>query len=365
MSDAGTVSFDKPIAFSHQYPSPRFPAYPSITVDHPGSRPPPPGTQATLHAARARYALALVAANCLAPGSRVLLPAYHCPAMVEPFIWAGCSIKFYGMDNALRPVVGDSDLHGAAAILLTRYFGFDPGLGTPASRARQEGLLVIEDLAHAAYADELIGDVGVTSLAKFFPQRIGAELFFREGQRAGKVSKKIADIAASPLGWHITRLWTKVRHRYRQLRKRPGRQRARRYRYFEENELSRPTHQCRHSARSDAITSDCRARRRENYRLLLDASTESTLGSPLYPTLDEKTVPCVFPFLLNRAEDFDHFRNAGIPLFRWEELVLTDCTVSRHYRSRLIQIPCHQDLRPEDLELIKQCLTRIVKDNPV
>ena len=176
-----TVQFTPPLADSSHYPTPTFPVLQKIKgLCQPEPREVPGGTSHTMLTTRARYALAMIAKAYVNAGDRVLLPAYHCPAMIEPFVWAGCKIEFYPVNSDLTPMEREiADLlHGATALLLTRYFGFECNIRDVAEIARKHNCLVIEDLAHAAFSSELVGDIGVTSLPKFYPVDTGSEIHF-------------------------------------------------------------------------------------------------------------------------------------------------------------------------------------------
>ena len=93
-----SITFSKPLADSRDYPEPVFPALPWVHgSSSPRTRQYPTAVGATLLTTHARYGLALIAKAELHQGDLVLLPAYHCRALVEPFLWAGCRIRFYTM----------------------------------------------------------------------------------------------------------------------------------------------------------------------------------------------------------------------------------------------------------------------------
>ena len=58
--------------------------------------------------------------------SRILLPSYHCPSMVAPFVMCGSKIEFYAITKTLEP---DRDsltrllLERTDAVVLPNYFG--------------------------------------------------------------------------------------------------------------------------------------------------------------------------------------------------------------------------------------------------
>ena len=63
------------------------------------------------------------------------------------------------------------------------YFGLENSVKQVLEVVRSHNCLVIEDLAHAALANELNGDYGVTSLQKFYPVTTGGELLISTAHR--------------------------------------------------------------------------------------------------------------------------------------------------------------------------------------
>ena len=75
------------LADGSNYPPPEFSMLPKAREkSRRAIRPVLANAKASLGVSRARNGLAIIAKAELTPGSRVLLPAYHCPALVEPFL---------------------------------------------------------------------------------------------------------------------------------------------------------------------------------------------------------------------------------------------------------------------------------------
>jgi dTDP-4-amino-4,6-dideoxygalactose transaminase len=99
------------------------------------------------------------------------------------------------------------------------------------------------------------------------------------------------------------------------------------------------------------------AQRRRNIFNRYLKELQGLRAKPLLPMLPDTVIPYVFPLLLDEpAPDFHNLKMAGVPIYRWEEIALTDCPVATDYRLRLIQLPCHQSLTDEDLEWILEQL---------
>jgi perosamine synthetase len=89
-------------------------------------------------------------------GDTVLLPAFHCTALVEPFIAYGCRIQYYSVGRDLGLNFDEleelTQLPGVRAILLVHFFGL-PG---PSAKLRalstRRNLKLIEDCTHTLFS---------------------------------------------------------------------------------------------------------------------------------------------------------------------------------------------------------------------
>lgn len=112
----------------------------------------------------------------------VLLPAFHCPTVVEPAIQADFSARFYrvrkdltiDVDDFLRCL--DEDV---AAALVINYFGFPANIEEVRAACRVNKTLLIEDCAHSflnANPVHLAGgraDFAIYSFKKLVPSSVG------------------------------------------------------------------------------------------------------------------------------------------------------------------------------------------------
>jgi perosamine synthetase len=308
-------------------------------------------TRTSLPIAYARNGLAIIAKALLAPGSKVLLPAYHCPALVEPFVWAQCEVDFYPLNIDLSPDIGalTSKLPAAEAIVLVPFFGFDHDIPGLVELARKYNCLPIEDLAHAAHVNTLHGDYGVTSLQKFYPITTGGELLIANSVTSTRVAECWQESYIRPYQWLVSDFFRKGVMKLRN-RDRTYRSSSSKFRYFDPSIVGEPI--LRRDIRQIAKQDHARiaAARRNNYQMLDAFFSHSRLGRPLFPHLGPDDVPYIYPFVLEKAEYFDLIRNEAIPLYRWEEICPSGCETSNIYRSHLIQFPCHQDLVDENIK---------------
>jgi hypothetical protein len=95
--------------------------------------------------------------------------------------------------------------------------------------------------------------------------------------------------------------------------------------------------------------------RRRNYRRLYDALGRLPGCRPLFATLPEGVYPWVFPLLCDEPQAlFRHLKLAGVPVIRfgeylWPGVDATVCANSVDLSRRVLQFPCHQELRDDEL----------------
>ncbi len=123
-------------------------------------------------------------------GDRVALPAFACGSELEPFLLAGLQPQFFGVTDELDPDPEsfDAAVEGAAAALVTHYFGRPADLSHVRAACRQRGVRLIEDAAHALYSEAELGagdeagplgwsaDAAVYSFPKLLPVPDGGAL---------------------------------------------------------------------------------------------------------------------------------------------------------------------------------------------
>ena len=114
----------------------------------------------------------------LSPGSRVLVPTYHCPTMVAPVVQAGLVPVFYPIGPDGLPKLEDIapvDLKNTGAMIVAHLFGLPRSLQGVQDWCRARHILLIEDCAHSYFGwagDRPVGhwgDYAIGSLSKFFP----------------------------------------------------------------------------------------------------------------------------------------------------------------------------------------------------
>lgn len=157
---------------------------------------------------------ALLQAAGVQPGDEVLLQAFTCVAVVEPVLWMDASPVFVDVDPdyaTMSPDALRSKITSRSKVLIVQHtFGAPADLDQLLSIARQHGLIVIEDCAHALgarYRNELVGSFGDAAFYSLGRDKVISSVF------GGIAVPRRADIADRlrvayehvPM---VTRAWT-------------------------------------------------------------------------------------------------------------------------------------------------------------
>ncbi|REL33989.1 DegT/DnrJ/EryC1/StrS family aminotransferase [Thalassotalea euphylliae] len=374
-----TVTFRSPLACATNYPEPHISATPDYVHWAPWGKSVAQHSQFSRNSyftKNGRSALGYIVREFgLTSNSRVLLPEFHCPAMIEPFLAGKVNVSFYRLNDDLSV---DLDalaqaIEGFDVILLVRFFGFPTNIEKAIDIAKQHQIRVIEDCAHAFFSEQLqsgkfTSDASFCSLNKFFSCSDGGMLRTQSESTKSQLLALSGPGAKSEIKYFLGKsdfvaALSKAVKRFKP-REITGSDSSvgveslsSEFRYFNNTDMNQ---RCFSLTKAQLCIENyghivfCR---RNNYATLFEALHASNIGRPLF-ALDEQTVPYVFPFLLNDKGDFEYIRQRGIQVLRWEEYCITENVVIEEYRERLIQIPCHQDLSQEQLMFIINTLNK-------
>jgi dTDP-4-amino-4,6-dideoxygalactose transaminase len=369
-----------------EYPAPRAPAHPVLSKGTLGFG---RGVASVLdagpaaHTVSGRMALALALERLgVGPGARVLLPSYHCLALVEPVVRAGAVPVFYGIRPDLAVDVDDvaRKAEGARALLAIHYFGFpQPEMARLRALCDARGLVLIEDCAHAFFGlfdgkpVGALGDVAIASTWKFFAvqeggclvargkrQRLrGAGLRYEAKSMANAIERAWA-MGRLPLlralAWPLFRLKDALRDR----RRRGGGPPAPSHDVptgsleFDERWVGKRASRFTRLVLALSDRKRIAARRRENYRILLDGfhglpGMRALCGAP-----PEGVVPYVFPVLVEDDRVFPALKRRGVPIVRFGEFLWegVEDRVALELSRKVLQFPCHQEMTRAELDWI-------------
>ncbi len=300
----------------------------------------------------------------LAPGDRVLAPAWHHGAEIEALRRGGLDVAFYELGDDAAPAEHELDSlidSRTRALFLTHYLGFPQDAVRWRRWCDQRGLLLIEDAAHACLARVgnvpagSHGDAAMWCLYKSFALPDGAALRLAHGPMPE------ADRPAAPGAVELARghaHWLMGRaHAMSVLAGRANGNANGHFDLAAEIQLGEPGSPP--SAATALLLSrvvDGRAatRRRTHYAVLLDELRHQALEP--FDRLPDGAAPLGFPLrcpdkprMLEQLGalgiDAVDFWSAPHPLLQAGLF-----PASRRRRESTVLLPVHQELRPADLE---------------
>ncbi|WP_240221990.1 hypothetical protein [Rheinheimera hassiensis] len=347
------VQFSAPLMDAKHFPPSLIKAQPAFSLEGSSLRRHSLPVNDVSTFSRARYALAAAALHLKQSSQQntVLLPAYHCPALVEPFIYAGYNIVFYPqLADLSTDIAIFSHLLSPQVthVVVVRYFGFSQNADELIQEAFAANKLVIEDNAHSLVhfwqtceAQPPAISASVSSVAKTLGSADGGVLYLPGFSGSAQVIPDfITELKALRSG------------------NRPVTGSADTgLRYFR---TAMQTADCLRASRWLMLHSNYAAisrQRRDNYQYLAQQLQHSSAGQVLYPTLTQHDVPYVLPFLLHDIDGFTRLRQQQIQVLRWEELATPVTGVVSNYQQHLVQLPVHQALSKQHLQNIVKALS--------
>ena len=327
----------------------------------------------------------------LGPGDRVLFPAYCCGAELEVLLHAGLQPVFYPVDAQAVPdpaaVAALLRRHRPRVLYLIHYFGLPVPLGPLRATAREQGILLIEDCAHALYAldDDGSGigsaaDLAIFSLPKHLPAPNGGlmvlpgDVWVRPAapQRRTPVriaAKSLAYVLAPELEHRLPGAHDRVRRLFNrpppgetcQIAIELGAQVGEASRFDPDAagwDASVVTRLLVHRADGGRI----RERRRCHYGMLAATLNEHGPLRLLRPAAAAGASPYLLPVLADQPEAFRRFmsRNGVETLAVWRDrhpaVPARGFPRERALQERLVGLPVHHGLRPHEVARIGSLL---------
>lgn len=330
---------------------------------------------------RARHALWHgVRALGLGNGDEVLVPGYHCGTEIEALLQAGLGLRWYELDERLEPAEDSLEVlvgPRTRALLLIHYLGFPQDVGRWRRWCDKRGLLLIEDAAPAWLASSdgasvgSVADLAVFSFRKTYGVPDGAglvcstrgpEIRPARGCGIGMLLRRNLAWAAMGPGVSATVLRIAASHStYDAMLD------------AESLAMGDPrTPPLRISLSLLARLSDpsTAARRRDNYRYLLERLGEHTL--PPFDRLSEGACPYMFPLTVDERDAvIMRLRHSGVHAVPHWPISHPSCPPGRfpeadERRATTVGLPVHQELRRRDLAYIasaaEECLEPAVEE---
>ena len=353
---------------------------------------------------RASIALALRQMK-IGKNDKVLLPAYHCIAMVEPVIEENCVPVFYKINSDTSVDLEDIQArldNSTKLLIVVNYFGFPQNLSKIRIFCDENNILLLEDCAHSFFGEYdgralgSFGDYAIASTVKFFPIYEGGLLVSSRHsisslhlESAGAGFEMKAALNALEKGFEYGRLrllqkliylpillknfiWGHIKKRVSSKNIDFGPGSSNGGPEIEENWINKESsffsrYMIKRASQTQIVT-----RRRENYLALFNALTGLPGCHPLFSGLADGVVPYVFPLFVEDPEkNFGTLKNLGIPIIRfgeflWQSMETNICPVSTSLSKRVFQFPCHQELTPAELSwMIKEIRGVFLSNGPV
>lgn len=332
-----------------------------------------------------RIALALaMRAIGLAPGDRVLVPAYHSLSMIPPIVAAGAEPVFYRIRSDASIDLEDvaTRLEGARALVAVNYFGFPQDLAAIRAFCDRHSLAMVEDCAHSFFGASggrplgSFGDYAIGSSMKFLPIYEGGCLVSKRHSlaavklgSAGRGFELKAALAAIERGLEYGRLplarlplalkggvWNLLKRRKGKAAAAGLTPSSSDSSYdFDPRWLDKRSALFSRLVLRFAARGRIAQRRRGNY-LALQAALRDVPGiPPLFTELPADVYPWAFPVVAADPElIFAPLKRAGVPVIRfaeslWPGVDASVCPNSANLSRRVFGFPCHQELTDAEL----------------
>ncbi|SEM77109.1 dTDP-4-amino-4,6-dideoxygalactose transaminase [Nitrosospira multiformis] len=330
-------------------------------------------------------------------GQKILVPAYHCSAIVDPIQAFGAKVVFYRIAPDCSPDLEDvkSKLDNQTkAILAVHYFGFPAPVEQLKAFCATHKLFLIEDCAHVFKDSSNLntlgshGHISFFSFKKFLPVYDGGCLMInmnlpferlqlqKEGAALSlKVAKNLLERvmadSSDPTARSLGNLLIKV---YRGMRVFFPRKlenskvlglsvTAPRFdSSFADLPMTRLSQRVLRSADFGSIVE----RRRANYNYLVRATVGLRGFVPLHPQLPEVICPWVFPAFSTQVKNLHkQLREHGVAAFAWDGVIhptlpLEEFPEVVDLYNNLICLPIHQDLKRQDLDFMVEILKGLI-----
>jgi dTDP-4-amino-4,6-dideoxygalactose transaminase len=338
---------------------------------------------------RGRYALG--EAYRLAGGGNegaLLAPAYHCVTMLDPAIALGADIAFYPLHGDLSPDAAQLDAllfacgKPVKALLAVHFFGIVQNFGWLKAWCERHEITLIEDCSHVLFTGNfqadgtgIFGKFITASPYKFFPCADGGLLYSPEHGLLDEIRTTPATLTEEFRGIrHLLGITSRgklpsvtdeaVAAQFEAARAHSivgGISRI--------VERSQPSAQYSAAATKKSALRSSRLivshssvagnirRRRNNYRRWAQAVAGLPNCRALFPELPAGCIPYMFALHIEHPNPhFYWLKQLAMPIWRWDEMAVSDCPVAGDYRLHLLHLPCHQALTDAHMDWMTDAL---------
>ncbi len=345
---------------------------------------------------RGRYALTQAFRLCgVGPDRPLLVPAYHCRTMLDPAISLGAGVTLYPLRPDLQPDLDALEQllrqqpRRHAALLATHFFGFEQALDAVEDLCNRHGIALVEDCSHAMFLPSLPGRIGkrgryvVASPYKFFAIEDGGILWANHGAPLPEQDAQAPAWLKQCKG--AARALQKARSHCARAAGAPNdlpahtgatRTGAAPAGLHRRHSSSGTSHLYDTSAENDAglqvsrqlmLRSDIHRitqRRQHNYQAWIRAVAGMPHCRALYTSVAPDCVPYMFPLWIAHPDThFAALKQRGLPVWRWDDMAVSDCPSAMQYRTHLLHLPCHQELTRGQLDWMIRAATLALSED--
>lgn len=290
------------------------------------------------------------------------VPSYTCGTVLAPYVKAGFRLKFYEVDRSMTPVWEDQALGEISVLNLCGYYGFSRYDRAFVQKCRERGICILEDSTHSVLSLDGISpdaDYITGSLRKWIGVPSGGFLI----KRRGKLTPELLPFHQEHLDMRRGAMETKKKSTTEPGSVSQEALEAAEATFWQAESLLRQIFDCCQSD-PDSVqimrrfpVERIRNLRRENYQRLLSVFPKSPLCVPVFPLLDEATVPSHFTVLAQRRNDLQSFlKEQGIHTTAyWDKSALADtsrCPQAQYIYDHVLSLPCDQRYTPADMDRI-------------
>jgi len=327
--------------------------------------------------------------------TKILLPSFNCPSVVQTVLHCGLVPVFYTLNNDLEPdinLIEDLIDSRTLAVLAVHYFGFEADLRSLSRLCQEQEICLIEDWSHSflqAKPTRLAGSTGdyaIYSFWKIVPTSVGGCVRSLKGE---SLHAKLRNAPWSGIIHHLrdTILWPwqnvtadidpeNIQSEIAEYDKQPQQALDNSMRYaawysedVRDYDVRMPLWGKRYLNNTDfARVIEIR---RRNYKHYLQVFSSMEGFEPVFSDFPESTCPWAFPVYYScRNERAPRLRSAGIPLFTFGETLhpiqeeyFREASDKLNLSRRLVEdclcLPLHQDITEEMIEAYADIARRV------
>lgn len=299
--------------------------------------------------------------------SKVLLPSYLCPSIIQPFKELGIKYEFYKSRKDLSIDLEDIEIkikNGFTSLFFINYFGFYQSIeiiDKLRELKKEKEILIIEDCTHSLLSynnepfDYSIGDYQICSLRKWVGIPDGAMIISKEHNINNNLKLRYNDFIINRL---ISQL---LKNEYLINDKNDKDYFLKLFNISEElcdkeiliSKISDISLNLLNGYNFD----DIKRKRFKNYRFLFDNFVKDDFIKPLFYNLDETICPIGFPIIVNNDRDRlrKYLSNNDVycPIHWYlNDIIPNYYEESNYISSSILTIPCDQRYSIDDMKYI-------------